>query len=309
MNNQHAFYVTLPSNSQYTGDVENKISKFRAALPYRIRLEGDWLVGLAEILYTNSYANVTDGDMSKIRLFYAPTNEWIIVKVNPGYYSSITDLIAAINRGIEKGAKYLDTLLDDRPRNLNIVDAQLTQDTYKYLVRNRNDFGIIELDAIRAVDGVNMRETFKHERLDSVKFIFDGERVGVKFSSKTVLAVELSDGLKHTLGFNDQFITIDRNIATFYPDIKAGFESLYVYCNIIENQIVGNALAPLLRVVNLQGQRLEIIDKEYDSPHYCNVLQKDINEIEINIRNDMGELVNFEFGRVVVKLHFKKAAL
>ena len=81
---------------------------------------------------------------------------------------------------------------------------------------------------------------------------------------------------------------------------------MYIYCNIVENQIVGDSLVPLLRIVNVQGRRWEVIDRIYDSPHYCNLQQKDITSIEINIRNDIGELVSFEFGHVVVKLHFKK---
>lgn len=79
-----------------------------------------------------------------------------------------------------------------------------------------------------------------------------------------------------------------------------------MYTSIIENQIVGNTLAPLLRIIPLQGQCLEIIDRVYDSPHYCPIPQKDITEIEVNIRNNASDLVSFEFGCIIVKLHFKK---
>uniref|UniRef100_A0A915KVM0 Uncharacterized protein n=1 Tax=Romanomermis culicivorax TaxID=13658 RepID=A0A915KVM0_ROMCU len=35
-------------------------------------------------------------------------------------------------------------------------------------------------------------------------------------------------------------------------DMKAGLETMYIYCNIIEQQMAGDILAPLLRIVNIE---------------------------------------------------------
>ena len=64
------FYLTLPSNSylanqsgsegqQINEPVAQLLSKFRVQLPHKIRLEGDWEVALSEIMYPNSWFNIT----------------------------------------------------------------------------------------------------------------------------------------------------------------------------------------------------------------------------------------------------------
>ena len=44
------FYVTLPSNTEK----DDTASNFRVKLPNHIKLEGEWEVGLAEIIYMYS---------------------------------------------------------------------------------------------------------------------------------------------------------------------------------------------------------------------------------------------------------------
>jgi len=89
-------------------------------------------------------------------------------------------------------------------------------------------------------------------------------------------------------------------------DITRGFHSLFVYCNICEPQVVGNIFAPLLRTVGISGKRGEHIMKTYGEPHYIQVSTKQIDSIEINIKDDTGEFVPFMFGKVICKLHFRQ---
>ena len=58
-------------------------------------------------------------------------------------------------------------------------------------------------------------------------------------------------------------------------DIKTKFQTLYIYCNIIEAQIVGNTLALLLRIIDIQGGFKDIVHRTFDNPHYVPILQKD----------------------------------
>lgn len=93
------------------------------------------------------------------------------------------------------------------------------------------------------------------------------------------------------------------------PNFKTIFQTLYVYCNLVEDQIVGNSLVPLLRILDVEGSHGEVVCKTYDSPHYVPVLVKDILSIEINIKNDMNDFLFFKFGKVIVKLHLRKRSL
>jgi len=86
------------------------------------------------------------------------------------------------------------------------------------------------------------------------------------------------------------------------PDIHNGFETLYIYCNKIEPQIVGDVVAPLIRI----GRYSDVVEKTYDFSHYLPVLVKDITGIKINIKYDLNELIPFISGKVIVKLHFRR---
>ena len=87
------------------------------------------------------------------------------------------------------------------------------------------------------------------------------------------------------------------------PDLRAGFECLYVYCDICELQPVGDVLAPLLRVVNVQGNYSDVVDRIYDTPHYVPVLKKQFGSIEIEIKTDQNTPLALQYGKTLVKLH------
>lgn len=93
------------------------------------------------------------------------------------------------------------------------------------------------------------------------------------------------------------------------PDLYLGFYSLYVYCNMVEPVIVGDTSVPLLRVVPVDGSYGSIITRAFDKPHYVPVLTNNFETVDINIATDMGDYVKFEFGKVVIKLHFRPRKL
>ena len=88
-------------------------------------------------------------------------------------------------------------------------------------------------------------------------------------------------------------------------DIRHGFHSLYVYCDICEPQFVGDVMVPLLRTVAVEGERGDYMSKIYNTPHYIPVGLNGINSIEINIKDDTGQDVPFLDGKVMCKLHFR----
>ena len=97
-----------------------------------------------------------------------------------------------------------------------------------------------------------------------------------------------------------------RSVAPHSPDMAAGLYSLYLYCSIVAPQLVGTSESSLLQVVNITGNFGEYVSKGYNNPHYVSILQKQFDRIEINIKDDVGKYVPFQFGKVVVKLHFRK---
>jgi len=66
------------------------------------------------------------------------------------------------------------------------------------------------------------------------------------------------------LGFDTTMTMIKKKtIAPFVMNLEAGLTSLYVYSDVIEAQIVGDSMVPLLRIINVEGKDGDIISKKF----------------------------------------------
>ena len=153
-------------------------------------------------------------------------------------------------------------------------------------------------------------ETFKGGKLQNlVKFEYDSilHRVHVELDPQIVTHVKLSPNLAYMLGYEeDATFKKRKNYAPFQPDLRNGFYALYVYCTIAENQIVGNYRVPLLRAVHVEGEHGDIREKIFQTPHYVPITAKEFDTVELDIKDDRNQSVHFAFGKVIVKLHFRK---
>ena len=82
---------------------------------------------------------------------------------------------------------------------------------------------------------------------------------------------------------------------------------LMIYCDIVEQQYVGDAYAPLLRTICLTGEFNKTTEKVYTAPHYLPVSKSFICSINIDVRDPSGAEARFEslLSKVLVKLHFR----
>ena len=96
------------------------------------------------------------------------------------------------------------------------------------------------------------------------------------------------------------------NTAMFPTDMNAGMYGLMVHCDLVAPQLVGNTYANLLRIVPVSGRFNQNINKIYNDEQYVPLLKKTFESIQININDDSGKIVNFQFGRTFLTLHFRK---
>lgn len=91
--------------------------------------------------------------------------------------------------------------------------------------------------------------------------------------------------------------------------LNQGWGNLYVYSNIVEESIVGDITAPLLRVIGTDTQAPfgTQITVSFDDEQYRRVSRHSFQEISIYLSNDQGIQPHFHFGRVTVTLKFKLA--
>ena len=137
-------------------------------------------------------------------------------------------------------------------------------------------------------------------RMRHNKFI---QKVIVKTNDRATL--KFLGHLANLLGFDDGTVVRGTAKSKRVVDVRP-FYSLFIYSNIVEYHTVGDTRAPLLRIINVDGQYGETVTKIYDSPHYMPLKHKLMDMIEIDIRDDTGKPIPFVTGRVIVKLHFRR---
>ena len=68
-------------------------------------------------------------------------------------------------------------------------------------------------------------------------------------------------GIRLMVGFSPNTVISRTSTAQRVVDLEHGFHDLYVYCDIIQLQCVGDALVPLLRIVPAEVKDGERISK------------------------------------------------
>lgn len=146
----------------------------------------------------------------------------------------------------------------------------------------------------------------KARKCDAVEFLYDDITRKVTLGLKPDVAVTFGPLLKTMLGFSQDRYEEGVHEAENVVDIRQGFYSLYVYCNVVEPHMVGDVLAPLLRIVPIRGKDGDLVTRSYDNISYHPVQQKHFDTVELDIRDDTGRRVSFERGKVVITLHFRQ---
>jgi hypothetical protein len=96
---------------------------------------------------------------------------------------------------------------------------------------------------------------------------------------------------------------------TSSPDINRGMTGLYIYSNVVDKRLVGDAYVLLLRVVPLDARpayKYDNVFVEFNNIQYHDVASFHGRNVEIQIARDNGDTVTFDKGKVIVNLHFKR---
>ena len=69
-----------------------------------------------------------------------------------------------------------------------------------------------------------------------------------------------------------------------------------MYCDILEHVVVGDIMAPLLRIVNMEVTRSHAVHHIMNPPLFVPIQKKNFDTIEMNTTTDTGEPVPFMDG-------------
>ena len=108
------------------------------------------------------------------------------------------------------------------------------------------------------------------------------------------------------LGFGGKEAAFTKTSEGPYVTDLITFTSIYTYCDIVQPQIVGDTNAQLLRSIPVEGKYGDIVSKTLTNIQYVPVQTKSFGDIQIILRNDTGDPVPFERGKVITTLHFRQ---
>ena len=262
-----SFYLFLPSNSNR----DNTLNRFVTKLPETIRLNGEWEVSLVEFTYTRSWFNISNREDASVVIYSYPKPD---PETGKKKLSQTIPLVIPINH-YETPTQLIDGIT----------------------------FAMYERDSqVATANPPNYRLHY-----DSVL----GRTVFQVFEPN--ITIYLSEKMAYMLGFERQDISVTKRlmdsmvkVADHPPDMNGGINALYVYCDLVAPQIVGNSYANLMRPVTVTGKFNQNITNIYTDRHYLPVLKKQFDSIEININDDAGNPIKFEFGKTFATLHFRK---
>jgi hypothetical protein len=275
-----SFYIELSSNA--TSYKNNTVANFKNDITLLRPLEGNWSVGLVEISYTKSWKNLQK-DFK------------VCLASERNISSSYVELFSAAVYEDEDGRFRCGTL-----RAGHYADIQM-------LINELNN----EIKAIKDSKIVNLPQLYYNSITKHVHLMAGLDKDNVN------LLLKLGKEIKDILGFTSYssvnptyksdngspYIVSDRP-----ADIDASLHTLYVYCDIIEPQYIGDTRARLLKTVEVPpntkfGEQVVI---KYENPHYLPLIINDFEHIEIDIKTDTNTRMPFLYGRSRIKLHLKK---
>ncbi len=265
------FYLTLPSNSSQQFFPDNTLTEFTTKLPSTIELTNEWEVGLAEIMFPRSW--------------YTIPKEGLIFKVD--------------YRGCDFETEN-DLKVEDA-----VVEVKLRGGFYKTMEEVQQELNHATSEAL-AETRLNLKMkpvTFYYKPLTRRMYITLMGGMSVEFPPVLESVLGLSPGQRRMCNEMDDRYTFRGDLSC---DLKTGIHALYVYCDLLQYTHVGNIKAPLLRVVDSGGEAGDVVTRYYERPRYIPIQKKSFDTIQIIIRDDLGEKIQFENGKVLLTLHFRR---
>jgi hypothetical protein len=261
-----SFYVTLPSNSSMQLYPKNTATNFTTQLKIPIRMEMSYEVALVELNYNHSWHYY----LGEIIFFHRGIDHHFELSSIEG--DKFSEFIDKINELLAK--EYIAVEIVHASNNRTIDDREKLIENLK----ERFDFPKL---------------TFENNRLRfncpiNSYFQFHGPIAGL---------LDLKEYDKVYL--NHIPIPIRENIFSI-------IQTIFVYTDIIDYQLVGDSYSQLLQtVITTDKNYASIVSTKFDNPHYVPVNKSMITSINIDLRDDLGNKILFQNGKTIAKLHFR----
>ena len=272
---ENSFYIELISNSQSFYD--NTLTNFKNKISLSKPLNGEWEVALVEISYTKSWKNIVND--SEIYLTNDRFDSFEYIEISntsiPGVHF--------FESGVLRSGYY------DTPKALCDEIEKVMKNELNSHVK---DYPYFTFDNITKL--IHLHPGHDQDNQMLVPFLYQEITEILGFSHYKIM---------DRIEFDHLTFVTERP-----ADITAGIHTLYVYCDIVQPQYIGDTRVKLLRTVEVPSDRKfgDTVVLNYSNPHYIPVLVNEFDSIQIHIKDDSGRDIPFMYGRTKLKLHFRK---
>jgi hypothetical protein len=151
-----------------------------------------------------------------------------------------------------------------------------------------------------------MNKVLARDVNDNIKLTYNVLTGKVTVQLKNGYQLVLTGRLSIVFGFGGKEVLLKKTTQSPYVADMFPMSTIYVYCDIVEPQIVGDTNAQLLKTIPVEGKFGDVIAKTFTNIQYVPIQTKSFENIEILLRNNAGEPVPFERGKVVSALPFRQ---
>ena len=268
------FYLVLLSNTTSYGsnlyDNVNTVSEFTTQLPHNIELGYDkWECALCSISYLHSWYNIDEDSHIYVDLLESIESN----TVAPDVESQRIKKKILIPKGHynDDGLSFA-SMLTEKLQNAG------SKSEFQYRART-NTMVLI----VRDKEIITMEKYLAH-------------LMGFQFTTFAHTTFHLSHG-KPSMTF-ETLNAVDFNLKT---------HNLFVYCDILENTLLGGFYHPLLALVPTRKENYNTyVTNTFTDRHYIPMNSNVISRIKICIKDDRDENIKFRGGRTSLKLHFRR---
>lgn len=305
------FYWIVASDT--AGDQNNTVANFTIKSPFPLDFGNEkWVVGLAEIIFPVSWYNFKYYEEIKVLVYDPDMEEDVSNKFNahsiiiePGHYT-VYELVHTINDKLSR-VRF----------NVNVTRPMLTMNQLFHKCEITS--GSINPEELVDLARRNAKNNEIEDYTTDKDFIEANRKANwmQDGAQKFIVYISMSERFRRLLGFEmseEDFEEelIDNGIieAHLNIDLDTIYRNVFVYTNIMQHVMVGDMLAPLLRVVPVEKD-VKMYDQQhviFTSPFYYPIATQYVNSINISFRDYTGELFSFRSGRSVCTLHFRKVS-
>jgi hypothetical protein len=321
-------YLTLVSNASQSTFPDNRKSVFTTLLPSPINLsEGVFEIALCELFIPFSLMNLTVND-AWLDLF---TYEVIADEGAIGETETLSELIKLCSSvggsfQLEKDSYHVwlpeGYAIVFESRSLGLPLRIYGEPARTTLGQKTNKKKLDAKARLVKVKPIRERVKVTPEYYESCKDIVEelntkvdgkfvmsvNEKNGIVKCDSKVDSIRLSNQLGNLLGFRRDSIPKGISGARHAFDPFPGCACIFVYSDIISDEVVGDTSGPLLRVLPLKkAARDAMIGYTLDNLQYRTIIQRELTSITLSLYDDVGRELSFKnVGRTAAVCHIRR---